>query len=81
MNYNIQHKEDFIKLVQSEVLTSSEVLNILGVSRQSLNSLVKRGKITPIKELSRDKLFLREDIEKRKEESKELQSKYRPYDE
>ncbi|WP_421663690.1 helix-turn-helix domain-containing protein [Lysinibacillus telephonicus] len=81
MEYNFQNKEEFIKLVQSEVLTSSEVLDILGITRQSLNSLVKRGKITPIKELSRDKLFLREDVIRRKEESKELHSKYRPYDE
>jgi len=81
MKYNIQIKEDFVKLVQSEVLTTSEVLEILGISRQTLSSLVKREKIVPIKELTRDKLFLREDIERRKEESKELQSKYRPYDE
>ena len=81
MKYNIQNKEDFVKLVQSEVLTTSEVLEILGISRQTLSSLVKREKIVPIKELTRDKLFLREDIERRKEESKELQSKYRPYDE
>ncbi|WP_346235749.1 helix-turn-helix domain-containing protein [Lysinibacillus telephonicus] len=81
MEYHIQNRDDFIKYVKSEVLTSSEVLEVLGVSRQSLNSLVKRGKLVPIKELSRDKLFLREDIERRKEESKELHSKYRPYDE
>lgn len=81
MEYKVSNKEDFIKLVQSEVLTSSEVLEILEVSRQSLNSLVKRGKLVPIKELSRDKLFLREDILKRKEDSKELAAKYRPYDE
>lgn len=76
MEYKSYSKEDFIKLVQSEVLTSSEVLE---VSRQSLNSLVKRGKLIPVKELNRDKLFLREDVERRKEESKELQAKYRPY--
>lgn len=81
MEYNIQTKDDFINYVKTEVLTSAEVLEILGVSRQSLNSLVKRGKLVPIKELTRDKLFLREDVERRKEESKELQSKYRPYDE
>ncbi len=78
--YKVDTKEEFITLVQSEVLTSSEALDILGITRQSLNSLVKRGKLIPIKELSRDKLFLREEVERRKEESKELQSKYRPYD-
>jgi len=68
-------------MVQSEILTSSEVLDELQISRQALNSLVKRGKLVPIKELSRDKLFLKEDIESRKEAAKELHTKYRPYDE
>ena len=81
MDYKVTNKEDFIKLVQTEILTTSEVLEELQISRQALGSLVKRGKLVPVKELSRDKLFLREDIESRKEAAKELQTKYRPYDE
>ncbi|KOS61732.1 helix-turn-helix domain-containing protein [Lysinibacillus agricola] len=80
-NYSFNSKEDFIKLVQTEILTSSEVLEELQISRQSLNSLVKRGKLVPIKELPRDRMFLREDVEARKEAAKELHAKYRPYDE
>ncbi|MFY0518521.1 helix-turn-helix transcriptional regulator [Lysinibacillus sp. UGB7] len=80
-NYSFNTKDDFIKLVQSEILTTSEVLDELQISRQALNSLVKRGKLVPVKELSRDKLYLREDIESRKEAAKELHTKYRPYDE
>ncbi|MEA0563494.1 helix-turn-helix transcriptional regulator [Lysinibacillus irui] len=80
-NYSFNTKEEFIKLVQSEILTSSEVLEELQISRQSLNSLVKRGKLIPIKELPRDRMFLREDVEARKEAAKELHAKYRPYDE
>ncbi|MFJ8100222.1 helix-turn-helix transcriptional regulator [Lysinibacillus sp. NPDC096212] len=80
-NYSFNSKEDFIKLVQTEILTSSEVLEELQISRQSLNSLVKRGKLVPIKELPRDRMFLREDVEARKEAAKELYAKYRPYDE
>ena len=80
-NYKVDSREEFIALVQTEVLTSSEVLEELQISRQALNSLVKRGKLAPIKELSRDKLFLKEDIEIRKETSKELVAKYRPYEE
>jgi len=79
-NYKVANKDEFIKLVQSEVLTTSEVLEELQISRQALNSLVKRGKLVPVKELSRDKLYLREDIESRKEAAKELLTKYRPYD-
>ncbi|WP_279629548.1 hypothetical protein [Lysinibacillus capsici] len=42
---------------------------------------LKRGKLIPIKELPRDRMFLREDVEARKEAAKELHAKYRPYDE
>ncbi|MCG7435863.1 helix-turn-helix transcriptional regulator [Lysinibacillus fusiformis] len=80
-NYSFNSKEEFIKLVQTEILTSSEVLEELQISRQSLNSLVKRGKLIPIKELPRDRMFLREDVEVRKEAAKDLNAKYRPYDE
>ncbi|XRD24035.1 helix-turn-helix domain-containing protein [Lysinibacillus fusiformis] len=80
-NYSFNSKEEFIKLVQTEILTSSEVLEELQISRQSLNSLVKRGKLIPIKELPRDRMFLREDVEARKEAAKDLNAKYRPYDE
>lgn len=79
--YEITNREEFIKLVQSDVLTTSEVIDELQISRQALNSLVKRGKLVPIKELSRDRLFLREDIENRKTSAKELNKKYRPYEE
>jgi len=67
VEYKTNSKEDFIKLVQSEVLTSSKVLKELQVSRQLLSSFEKRGKLTPIKELPRDRPFLREDVEARKE--------------
>ncbi|MCR8853997.1 hypothetical protein [Lysinibacillus fusiformis] len=46
------------------------------ITRHALSSLVKRGKLVPVKEM----LFLREDVATRKEAAKELQSKYRPYD-
>ncbi len=77
MDYKVTNKEDFIKLIQSELLTSAEVAEELQITRQALSSLVKRGKLVPVKEM----LFLREDVAARKEAAKELQSKYRPYDE
>lgn len=81
MVYKIDSKNEFIALVQTEILTSSEVLDELQVSRQTLSSLVKRGKLVPVKAVRRDRLFLREDVENRKAESIELNAKYRPYDE
>jgi len=77
MDYKVTNKDEFIKLIQSELLTSAEVAEELQITRQALSSLVKRGKLIPVKEM----LFLREDVAARKEAAKELQSKYRPYDE
>ncbi len=77
MDYKVTNKDEFIKLIQSELLTSAEVAEELQITRQALSSLVKRGKLIPVKEM----LFLREDVTARKEAAKELQSKYRPYDE
>jgi len=80
MGYKINGKNEFIDAVKTEVLTSSEAIELLGISRQTMNSLVKRGKIAPIKELPREKLYLKEDIIERKKEQDELRKKYRPYD-
>ncbi|WP_432760109.1 helix-turn-helix domain-containing protein [Lysinibacillus zambalensis] len=79
-NYSFNTKDEFIKLVQSEILNTSEALEELNISRQALNSLVKRGKLVPLKELSRDRLFLREDIENRKNTTRMLKSKSKTYD-
>lgn len=48
-NYSFKNKDEFIKMAQSEILTTSEVLEELQISRQALNSLVKRGKLVPVK--------------------------------
>ncbi|MFF2793997.1 MarR family transcriptional regulator [Lysinibacillus xylanilyticus] len=79
--YSNNTKDEFIKLAQSEILTSSEVLDELQISRQALSSLVKREKLIPIKELARDRLFLKEDVERRKEAAKKFYAHYLPYDE
>ncbi|MGE8034125.1 helix-turn-helix domain-containing protein [Lysinibacillus sp. NPDC093692] len=80
-NYSFDTKDEFINLVQSEILNTSEALEELNISRQALNSLVKRGKLVPVKELSRDRLFLREDIENRKDFSSMRKSKNKTYGE
>ncbi len=80
MEYHLKSREEVEKFIVNEVLTSSEVLDLLGVTRQTLNSLVKRGKLKPVKELSREKLFLRHDVEERKREAAALRGKYRPFE-
>jgi hypothetical protein len=72
-----QEVEDFIK---NEVLITSEVTEILNVTRQRLHALVSSEKLKPIKRLKRESLFLRTDVEQLQKELKELRKKYRPYE-
>lgn len=67
-NYSFKNREDLMIFIQNEVINTTEALEILQCSRQNLNDLVKRGVITPIKDLPRDRLFFKEDIIKRKNE-------------
>ncbi len=67
-NYSFKNREELMIFIQNEVINTTEALEILQCSRQNLNDLVKRGVITPIKDLPRDRLFFKEDIIKRKNE-------------
>ncbi|CCJ33085.1 helix-turn-helix domain-containing protein [Caloramator australicus] len=60
-------REELERFIQNEIVDTSEALEILGCSRQNLNDLIKRGKIKPIKEMKRDRLFFKSDILARKE--------------
>lgn len=62
MEYYFKSKEELTAYVISEIINTTEATEILGCSRQNLNNLIKRGKITPIKELPRDRLFFKSDI-------------------
>jgi len=65
-NYSFNTREELTKYIQSEIINTTEALDILQCSRQNLNNLVKRGVLTPIKDLPRDRLFYKEDIINRK---------------
>ena len=65
-NYSFNTREELTKYIQSEIINTTEALEILQCSRQNLNNLVKRGVLTPIKDLPRDRLFYKEDIINRK---------------
>lgn len=49
--------------VERNVLSTTEVSEILKVSRQRLSALVKEGTLTPVKKMPQVMLFLRQDIE------------------
>ncbi|KYQ03771.1 hypothetical protein B4079_1053 [Bacillus cereus] len=46
-----------------------------------MSVMIKSGKLTPVKKLGNVSLFLKADIETKKEELEGLREKFRPYDE
>lgn len=57
------HPKHFRELVKYNVLTTSEAAEILEMTRQGVNNLVKEKKISPLKTSSQGLLFLRSDVE------------------
>jgi hypothetical protein len=80
LKYHFNSREELEGFIKNEVLTTSEAKEILNVTKQRLNTLVKTGRITPVKKTKNDSLFLRIDVMKLKPELEELRKKYRPYD-
>ncbi len=80
MEYHLKNRKEVEDFIRNEVLTTSEVVEILGVTRQRVSQMIAGGKLNPIKKLRGDSLFLRSDIEEKKKELEALRKKYRPYD-
>lgn len=66
---SFKNREELAAYIASEVIDTSEALEILDCSRQNLYKFVKTGKLIPIKEFKRDKLFFKRDVLVRKEEA------------
>lgn len=62
MPYNFQTRNDLINFISNEVLTTSEVIELLGYSRQYVNQLVKKEKLIPIKKVGNTTLFFKSDV-------------------
>lgn len=65
---NIQSVEELKQFLNEDVITTAEAAGILDCTRQNIKRLVDIGKLTPIRELDRDRLFLKADIISRKEQ-------------
>lgn len=78
-DYYIMEKFDLNKFVMEEVLTSTECIELIGITRARLSSLIKTKKITPIKKAG-IQLYLKQDMLKKKAELEELRRRYRPYE-
>ena len=61
-------REAIKKILDSNLLGSNDVQEILLINRSRLKALVDCGKLTPIKELKRESLFWLPDVEALKKE-------------
>lgn len=80
MKYHLNSREEVENFIKNEVLITAEAMEILDVNRSRMSALIKAGKLTPIKKLGNVSIFLKSDIEAKKEELEELRAKFRPYD-
>lgn len=67
--YSFKSKEELEAWISNELVSTAEAMEILNCTRQNLHSFVKRGKLTPVKETNRERLFWRSDVLARKEEA------------
>ncbi len=58
--------EDFIGFVQQRIVSTNEACQMLGCSRQNIDKLMKRGKLHPIRQDAKNKLFFKSEIKQRK---------------
>jgi hypothetical protein len=62
MKYVFNNREELTSFIREELVNTAEVMQILNCSRQNVFDLIKRGKLMPVKELPKDRLFWRADI-------------------
>ncbi|PHV71985.1 DNA-binding protein [Sporanaerobium hydrogeniformans] len=62
MKYTFDDKEHLIDFICNEIITTAEATCLLNCSRQYLDELVSKGRITPIKTINRVRLYWRNDI-------------------
>jgi len=60
--YSFSTKEELLQFISDNIISTGEAAEILGCSRQNINDLVKRGKLTPVKQINYIMLFLKDDI-------------------
>lgn len=65
--YTFNSKEELERYIKESVMTSTEVIEYLGISRAGLKYLVENDKIKPFKEEKRTRLFFRYDVEQIKD--------------
>ena len=57
--------DDLRSFISNRVVNTAEAAEMLGCSRQNIDDLIKRGKLHPVREDARNKLFLKNEIQQR----------------
>ncbi|CAM4353326.1 DNA-binding protein [Bacillus manliponensis] len=81
MKYHLNSRAEVEDFINNEILNTPEAAAILDVSKSRMSKMIKDGKLVPIRKMGNISLFLRSDIEVKKQELEESRKKYRPYDE
>lgn len=64
-------REQLVNFILSNVMSPDDVREECNISRQRLNDLNKAGRISPIKNIGKAGLYLRQDVERLRKELKE----------
>ena len=57
--------DDFRSFIADRVVNTAEAQEMLGCTRQNINDLIRRGKLHPIREDAKNKLYLKNEIQQR----------------
>lgn len=77
MEFHLRGRQQVEDFIHNEVLSTTEVAEILNVNKQRMSALINTERIIPVKKIGRTSLFLRQDVEALKKEL-EANQKYRP---
>ncbi|MCY8488740.1 helix-turn-helix domain-containing protein [Bacillus atrophaeus] len=77
MEFHLRGRQEVEDFINKEVLSTTEVAEILNVNKQRMSALINTERIIPVKKIGRTSLFLRQDVETLKKEL-EANQKYRP---
>lgn len=68
-------RQALVDFVTSELLSTSEAMELMECSRQNLHKFVKSGKLVPVKDTGRERWFLRSECLERKEAAQAYHTK------
>ena len=63
--YHFTTDEELKQFIADNIISTGEVAELLGCSRQYINQLIKENKLIPIKKINYITLFLKSDVEAR----------------